>query len=253
MNRWQAELFDRLLELNTEPQVADRIGQAATELGFHYYTYGLWLPLPLSSPALEFCSNAPQEWQQRYRRMGYVQHDPVLLHARRSREPLVWTDEVFGACPQLQADARKHGLHAGWTQSSFNAQGMLGVLTLTYAGAASDRSPTRAQPSHEADLRWLAYMAHLFLSNVIVKRCKQQTSVELTSREAEVLRWTGDGKTTGEISSILNISDNTVNYHVKNAMTKLHAVNKTSAVVMALTRGLLAEVPTGFRFPGADG
>ncbi len=66
-----------------------------------------------------------------------------------------------------------------------------------------------------------------------------QTPTSLTERETEVLRWAGDGKTTGEISSILAISDNTVNYDIKNAMAKLHAANKTAAVVIALTRGLL--------------
>lgn len=237
MNRWQAELFDALREMTGEQQIADRIGWTATELGFDYYTYGLWLPLPLSSPAMECVSNAPQEWQRRYRQMKYAHDDPVVLHARRSREPLVWTDSVFAAHPQLYADVQARGLRSGWTQASVNAQGMRGLLTLSRCRPA----PQAAERlRHCADLGWLAYMAHLFLSNVIMKRREPQAAVELTDREAEVLRWTGDGKTTGEISSILDISDNTVNYHLKNAMAKLHAANKTSAVVMALTRGLLA-------------
>ena len=237
MNKWQADLFDVLREMDTEQELANRIGWTATELGFDHYSYGLWLPLPLSCPAMECISNTPIEWQQRYRQMKYAQVDPVVLHARRSREPLVWTDAVLDRQPALQADARRHGLCSGWTQASTNAQGMRGVLTL------SRHAPTlsAAELVHkEADLRWLAYMAHLFLSNLIMKRREPQAPVALTDREAEVLRWTGDGKTTGEISSILEISDNTVNYHLKNAVAKLRAANKTSAVVMALTQGLLA-------------
>jgi LuxR family quorum-sensing system transcriptional regulator SolR len=237
MNKWQTELFDVLREMRGEQQIADRIGRTATELGFDHFSYGVWLPLPLSSPAMEWVSNTPPEWQQRYRQMRHAQRDPVALHARRSREPLVWTDTLLAREPALQADARRHGLCVGWAQASINAQGMRGMLSLTRQGP----SLGPAELLHkETDLRWLAYMAHLFLSGLVATRRSPQAPIELTDREAEVLRWTGDGKTTGEISSILEISDNTVNYHLKNAMAKLQAANKTSAVVMALTQGLLA-------------
>ena len=35
------------------------------------------------------------------------------------------------------------------------------------------------------------------------------------------------------------ISENTINFHMKNAITKLGAANKTAAVVRAAMRGLL--------------
>jgi LuxR family quorum-sensing system transcriptional regulator SolR len=48
-----------------------------------------------------------------------------------------------------------------------------------------------------------------------------------------VLRWTADGKTSGEISSILNIAGRTVNFHINNAISKLNAANKTAVAVKA--------------------
>lgn len=63
-------------------------------------------------------------------------------------------------------------------------------------------------------------------------------SPSLTDREVEVLKWTADGKTSGEIADILAVSDNTVNFHIKNAITKLRTANKTAAAVRAAMLGL---------------
>jgi len=54
-----------------------------------------------------------------------------------------------------------------------------------------------------------------------------------------VLRWTADGKTSSEISCILNIAERTVNFHINNVVAKLNAANKTSAAIKAAMLGLL--------------
>ena len=61
----------------------------------------------------------------------------------------------------------------------------------------------------------------------------------LTGRETEVLKWTADGKTAGEISDVLGLSENTIAFHMKNAINKLGAANKTAAVIQAAMLGLL--------------
>ena len=237
MNKWQSTLFDALRELSTAAQVIDRVAWATTELGFDHFNCGVWAPLPLSNPTLHAAGNLPQEFQARYRQMRHARQDPVVMHARRSMEPLAWTAAVFDGCPELAADAHRHGVRAGWTQACVNAQGRRGLLTLSRLSPALDATELRLK---DADLRWLSHMTNLFVGPHLARPQGSCASPELTEREAEVLRWSGDGKTTGEISSILAISDNTVNYYLKNAMAKLHAANKTSAVVIALTQGLLA-------------
>lgn len=62
---------------------------------------------------------------------------------------------------------------------------------------------------------------------------------ELSDRERQVLRWTAAGKTSSETGVILGISARTVNYHMTSILTKLNAVNKTQAVVKAVTLDLL--------------
>lgn len=55
----------------------------------------------------------------------------------------------------------------------------------------------------------------------------------LTDREREVLKWTGEGKSSWEIGVILSISERTVKYHINNIKSKLNAVNRAHAVAKA--------------------
>lgn len=88
-------------------------------------------------------------------------------------------------------------------------------------------------------MRWLAHVAHLILSRIFTTRQAEAMQPHLTAREIEVLKWTADGKTSADISSLLEVSENTVNFHIKNAVTKLQTTNKTAATVRAAMLGLL--------------
>jgi DNA-binding NarL/FixJ family response regulator len=62
---------------------------------------------------------------------------------------------------------------------------------------------------------------------------------DLTGRELEVLRLIRDGYRNKQIADQLFISENTVNFHIKNLMEKLRANDRTHAVTIALRRGLM--------------
>ncbi len=61
----------------------------------------------------------------------------------------------------------------------------------------------------------------------------------LTPREVECLQWAREGKTSWEIAKILGISQATSIFHMRNAVAKLDASNKTHAVMVAVERGLI--------------
>jgi DNA-binding NarL/FixJ family response regulator len=61
----------------------------------------------------------------------------------------------------------------------------------------------------------------------------------LTPREIQVLQLIRDGNRNKEIASRLDISETTVNFHIKNIVDKLRANDRTHAVTIALRRGLL--------------
>lgn len=65
----------------------------------------------------------------------------------------------------------------------------------------------------------------------------------LTDREREVLRLVADGATNREIGSQLYISENTVSFHMKNILAKLHLKNRAQAAAFAIRAGLADDEP----------
>src|ERR1700678_3103350 len=61
----------------------------------------------------------------------------------------------------------------------------------------------------------------------------------LTQREVEVLRLIQDGSKNKEIAAQLNISEATVNFHIKTIVGRLQANDRTHAVTIAIRRGIL--------------
>lgn len=62
----------------------------------------------------------------------------------------------------------------------------------------------------------------------------------LSERERACLQWMAHGKSSSEVGFILHISENTVNFHLKKAFTKLDANNRIAAVVNAIRYGLIS-------------
>ena len=61
----------------------------------------------------------------------------------------------------------------------------------------------------------------------------------LTVRELEVLRLVTAGRRNKEIALELGISENTVKYHLRNILEKLHAQSRTEVATRALREGLV--------------
>ena len=62
---------------------------------------------------------------------------------------------------------------------------------------------------------------------------------DLTARELEVLQLIRDGYKNKQVADQLSISENTVNFHIKNIVDKLAANDRTHAVTIAVRRVLL--------------
>jgi DNA-binding CsgD family transcriptional regulator len=238
MRGWQEDMLTALEdETLDEHGIFGCMERATVAIGFEYCAYGLRVPIPVTKPQIMMLNNYPDAWRRRYQQAGYVQRDPTVLHGRRSQAPIVWSDEVFAGAEDLWTEAREHGLRVGWAQSSLDGHGIGGMLTL--ARSHDDILPGELV-ANELKMRWLVNMAHLALSRRMAPRATGRPDNPLTPREVEILQWTADGKTAGEISDILHVSEHTVAFHMGNAMRKLDSTNKTAAVVKAAVLGLLS-------------
>jgi DNA-binding CsgD family transcriptional regulator len=113
---------------------------------------------------------------------------------------------------------------------------------------ASGRTGYVSWCSRSGDVAELAQLnlATLFLvSHTFIDHAKwlheeaAESAAHLTSRERQCLTWAARGKSEGEIAAILRRSRDTVHFHIRNAMLKLDARNRTHAVAIACTRGLI--------------
>jgi DNA-binding NarL/FixJ family response regulator len=73
----------------------------------------------------------------------------------------------------------------------------------------------------------------------------QQATQRLTDREVEVLQLVTAGQRNREIAADLGISENTVKFHLKNIVEKLHAQNRAELAARAVREGLVPDIPRG--------
>lgn len=237
MQGWAEDLLTAMDSADHEHTIFEMARKAARSLGFDYCAYGLRAPLPVTNPRVIMINNYDPAWQERYLQAGYLALDPTVAHARQSQKPIVWSDEVFASAPQLWDEAQAAGLRVGWAQSNLDGHGIAGMLTLA---RSTEPFSVAELDAKQAQMKWLASITHLALARLILPGMRGALDSPLTGRETEVLKWTADGKTSGEVSDIMAISVNTVNFHIKNAVFKLQSANKTAAVARAMMLGLLS-------------
>lgn len=65
---------------------------------------------------------------------------------------------------------------------------------------------------------------------------------ELTDREMECLTWAARGKTEEEIGMIIHRSHSTARFHLRSAIRKLGASNRSHAIAIVCSRGLISVI-----------
>lgn len=107
-------------------------------------------------------------------------------------------------------------------------------LSRTLAGIAADETPLSGRLASRV-LEEFARLAH--------DAPGKGAQGELTKREVEVLELVATGATNREIGAALYISENTVDFHVKNILHKLHLRNRAQAAAYAVRSGLSEDHP----------
>jgi LuxR family quorum sensing-dependent transcriptional regulator len=183
-------------------------------------------------------SGWPEEWYERYTKLGYVHLDPVARHCFSTTLPFEWSEARYDPESDLPArrvmeEARDFGLNDGFSIPIHMEGGMQGIVSLV--------GSTHALDEHSRlELHMLALYAHGRLRFLNIANDDQPRKRRaITRREAEVLKWAADGKTAGEIAVITGLSERTVNQHCVNAQAKLGTKNRTHTVVEAIRHKLI--------------
>jgi DNA-binding CsgD family transcriptional regulator len=227
------------------PTLFDLLVSCASQEGFTEVAYGaLTYTEPVRLPDYQppaIAVNFPASWCDRYFERKYYEIDPVVRRAPTLLRPFLW-DQLADQC-QLQPgeqlvlnESREAGLKHGVSVPLFGPLGRVSVVS--FASRSDD-----AEPLHRmCHLNALAWQFHIAFTAIARPAENSQGKVDLSKRERDCLRWTAEGKSSWDIGMILNISENTVNFHIKNAMRKLGTTSRTVAVVKAIRLNLI-ELP----------
>jgi LuxR family quorum sensing-dependent transcriptional regulator len=153
----------------------------------------------------------------------------------KSRDPFSWLEAIDIVTSVEAANIIKRaegfGLTNGVCVPIHNINGFEAGVSLS--GSES--------PLPKNEYRYL-YLASIMAFNKLRSiHSEHSLRVEaISEREREVLTWCALGKISKEIAYILFVSENTINVHVKNAISKLSAKNKTEAVAIAIRKGIIS-------------
>lgn len=81
------------------------------------------------------------------------------------------------------------------------------------------------------------------------RRSETRSEEPLTPRELDVLRLLSSGATNREIGAALFVSENTVSFHMKHILSKLHLKNRAQAAAYAVRSGIAAEDDSPASYP----
>jgi DNA-binding CsgD family transcriptional regulator len=216
------------------------VGQPHVDIPFHFGSTG-------------------EAWQQEYIRNNFVVVDPCVSKSRKTNTPFSWRSIKLpsfsgrrkpGAIKTMEA-AGDHGFKEGlvipYHFRDHLGRGNSSVSTFFWKDPISKFEFLLSERKHELHLimiYWVQRTVDIIAEEhrgkvTIIRQPPGGSDITLTDRERDMLAWAARGKTASDTAEILKISDETVETHIRNAMRKLDATNKTHAVAKAIYLGLI--------------
>ncbi len=177
------------------------------------------------------------EWGDLYVDQKLYRVDRTIQAVFSSIEPFSW-DEIEAASGPETASVFAMARETG----AMNAlvvpvHGPLGEVLAVIMISESDQTYPR-------ELRQKMHVAASLFATcglTLMERAAEPPGPNLSRRELQCIYWVAEGKSDWEIGKILQISDETVAWHVQNAKRKLGVVRRAQLPAAAWRRGLLVD------------
>ena len=178
------------------------------------------------------------DWAQSYLDKRLYRNDPSIQAIFTAIEPFSW-DEVEGRASSRQAGVVFDTIRASGARNGLivPVHGPLGEVL-----AVSMVSDTLT--SFPRDLRQRMHVAGSLYATrglTLMERELEAPGPDLTRREIQCVYWVAEGKSDWEIGRILEISEETVAWHVQNAKRKLGVARRAQLATAAWRRGVLLD------------
>lgn len=213
----------------------------AQSLEFEIASAAIAVDRPGLPPIFEMVGNTPKGWSEASRDPADAARDPVMRRMRNSGLPFAYDQRLYvdeGAGDLWEAQA-PYGYRTGLA-FAMHLPGSRHFLL----GVDRSRSLPAAQDSANrlvADICLLAVHAQEAAFRVLLDEGPPPAPAQrLTAREIEVLNWTKEGKSAWAVGQILNMSEATVQAHLRNVRRKMGVSSKHQAILRAISLGLIS-------------
>lgn len=236
-------------------EARERLQKIIENYGFSFFTI---LDSGNAYQAAPFYLGTAGNWEGVYRGNAFVHIDPFVAKARRFNIPFDWASMPMplvrtGPKPRatrLMEAASDFGLREGFVVpfhfTDQSGRSLSNLCVMFWTDEVSKFYHVVADHGFELHLLLIYAMQKVHdlrlaheRSHGTTQGTQDSTVVRLTDRERDVLSWAGRGKTAWETAVILKIAELTAETHIRNAIRKLDASNKTHAVARSITLGLI--------------
>lgn len=231
------DFIDKLRYAESQEDITAELGRLADRFGFTSFCVA-----GIPDPGTRFdgylmISGWTDDWRDRYLENDYFNHDPVVTKLRQTATPFLWSEAVTGLVlpptgKRIMDEAASVGMADGFCVPIYAPHGFQAAVS--FGAPAIDIDLSKKSALHLASIH-----AHNRAREVLGAIERVPDDVGLTPRELECLKWCAAGKTSWEISQILNISQHTADWYLASATKKLQAVNRVQAVAEGFRKGLL--------------
>jgi DNA-binding CsgD family transcriptional regulator len=179
----------------------------------------------------------PKMWQIRYFLKRYGMIDPVIKQGSAAVLPFDW--DSFDADDQVIqnffVDARRHNVGSNGVSIPVRSR----KNTHSVVSFTSDMPKNDWAKFKTLNMTYLQQLSALIDSAASAGSKLLESRVQLSLREEQCLVWAARGKTHQEVADILGLSLGSVKSHLDTSRHKLHCINLTHAVGVAVATGVI--------------
>jgi LuxR family transcriptional regulator, quorum-sensing system regulator SolR len=225
----------RLMRAESENEVFSIVIDVSNEVGFPYCSYCIEMPIPFLRRSIIRYDNFPGHGKLKQRRSHNRSKAGAAIYQSGKKESFrrsVYSNEKMVVSEAIDAA----GIRIDWMGRIYSSNGTSGVLSLV---SDARRRTAGVSARKYMTLNRLLLSAHTKFAGLLLGKLIPESRIKLSARELEVIGWVCEGKTSGEIATILGLATPTVNFHIKNIVEKMYCVNRTHATAKVVALGLL--------------
>ena len=187
------------MQVQHENEVFLKIVLLANIVGYQHAAYGLEYPTSVAAPSFSFFANYAPDWQEKFVVRHAKHHGSRVAYGKRVSAPIVGSRPYYWTREDFTREAQAHNITIEWFENSIGRGGTTALFGLSSFSGVD--GPMLRKKTHI-----LIRTALEEMENRLLEKNLPQLFVTLSDQERNYLCWVLDGKTSGEIADIMEIS-----------------------------------------------